>query len=212
MAGVAFTPEEHRRIAQAIRTAEATTRGEIYCVFARRSDRYGFVSACVVLALALAAGWLAVLVAALAGLPVTALEVVAGQTLAGALLYAVAAASPSLRMMLVPRAGGAPPAGQLARVQCQSPRIHPTSERTGVLIFVSAEEHHAEIVADEGIDAKVPQEDWNAIVEALVEAARGGRFAEGYEDAIARAGALLSRHFPGGSDNPNELPDRLVEL
>ena len=41
----AMTPEEHARIADAVRAAEAKTSGEIYCVVARASDSYFFPAA-----------------------------------------------------------------------------------------------------------------------------------------------------------------------
>ena len=48
MAGTTMTEQDHARIAEAIRTAEESTAGEIYCVVARRSDSYFFSAAMVV--------------------------------------------------------------------------------------------------------------------------------------------------------------------
>src|SRR5690242_243105 len=45
MAKRPISPEDHDRIAQAIRTAELETDGEIYCVVARASDGYFFPAA-----------------------------------------------------------------------------------------------------------------------------------------------------------------------
>ena len=41
----ALTPEQHRRVAQAIREAEGRTSGEIICVLARSSDSYFYPAA-----------------------------------------------------------------------------------------------------------------------------------------------------------------------
>ena len=45
MAGTTMTEQDHARIAEAIRAAEESTAGEIYCVVARRSDGYFFSAA-----------------------------------------------------------------------------------------------------------------------------------------------------------------------
>ena len=101
---------------------------------------------------------------------------------------------------------------RLALAQFFAHNLQATRDRTGILIFVSAAEHYAEIVADEAIAAKVPQAAWDAIVKDLMEAARDGRLAEGYVQAAHAAGAILTEHFPAGQKNPNEIPDRLVVL
>ncbi|MBN9068723.1 MAG: TPM domain-containing protein, partial [Rhizobiales bacterium] len=45
MARKTMTPEEHARVAEAVKRAEANTSGEIFCVLARASDSYFFPSA-----------------------------------------------------------------------------------------------------------------------------------------------------------------------
>jgi putative membrane protein len=90
--------------------------------------------------------------------------------------------------------------------------VHITTQRTGVLLFISLAERYAAVVADAGIDRQVRQEDWDGVVAELVEGARRGRPADGFVTAIASAGALLTAHFPIGQGDPNELDDHLVEI
>jgi putative membrane protein len=47
---------------------------------------------------------------------------------------------------------------------------------------------------------------------ALIERVRAGRPGEGMAEAVRQMGAVLAEPFPRGSENPNELPDRLIEL
>jgi putative membrane protein len=47
---------------------------------------------------------------------------------------------------------------------------------------------------------------------ALVVEIKAGRPGEGMARAIERIGAVLAGILPPKADNPNELPDRLVEL
>lgn len=87
-----------------------------------------------------------------------------------------------------------------------------TLGRTGVLLYLSLREHRADIVADEAIASKVPAEVWGDAMAALIERVRAGRPGEGMAEAVAHMGVILAEHFPRGSENPNELPDRLIEL
>jgi putative membrane protein len=90
--------------------------------------------------------------------------------------------------------------------------LHTTAGRTGVLIFISAAERHAEIVADAGIEARVPKGTWQGIVSALTAAFSAGRHTDGFVAAIEAVGGHLATHFPPGSYDANELPDHLIVL
>jgi putative membrane protein len=87
-----------------------------------------------------------------------------------------------------------------------------TLGRTGILLYLSLREHRADIVADEAIASKVSAEVWGDAMAALIERVRAGRPGEGMAEAVAYMGVILAEHFPRGSENPNELPDRLIEL
>ena len=90
--------------------------------------------------------------------------------------------------------------------------LHTTEQRTGVLIFVSLMEHHAEIIADAGISAKVDDAVWREAMDKLVGEIRAGRLAEGLIAAIETTGTVLARHFPRAANDRNELPNGLVLL
>jgi putative membrane protein len=87
-----------------------------------------------------------------------------------------------------------------------------TQGRTGVLLYVSLKEHRADIVADQAIAAKVSPDVWGDAMAALIDHVRAGRPGEGMAEAVRQMGVVLAEHFPRGSENPNELPDRLIEL
>ena len=61
--------------------------------------------------------------------------------------------------------------------------LHKTAHRTGVLIFASQAERYAEIIADDGISAKVSQDVWHGAIAALLEDA---------PVPLARAAVLLA--------------------
>jgi len=87
-----------------------------------------------------------------------------------------------------------------------------TVGQTGVLLYLSMKEHRAEIVADASIAAKVTPEIWGDAMVALIDNVRAGQPGKGMAEAVAQMGIVLAEHFPKGTDNPNELPDRLIEL
>jgi putative membrane protein len=87
-----------------------------------------------------------------------------------------------------------------------------TVGRTGVLLYLSMKEHRAEIVADKEIASLVAPEVWGDAMLALLDRVKAGRPGEGMAEAVRQMGIVLAEHFPKGSENPNELPDRLIEL
>jgi putative membrane protein len=87
-----------------------------------------------------------------------------------------------------------------------------TMGRTGVLLYLSLAEHRADIVADQAIAARVAPDVWGEALAALIDRVRAGQPGEGMADAVARIGVVLAEHFPRGDENPNELPDRLIEI
>ena len=106
--------------------------------------------------------------------------------------------------------------GQSPRAQAEEVfarlRVWDTGENSGVLIYVQLVDRMIEIVADRGINARVPQSEWDAICRAMETDFRGQRFEHGALQAIGRITSLLVRHFPATGANPNELPDKPVVL
>lgn len=209
---LSFPPGDRDRIAEAIREAERSTSGEIFAVFAHRSDNYVFVSAFVCVAFALLSGLIAAGLAWLFGYTVPALWLAGAQVVGAGALSGVLALSERLRLLFVPASVKADRAHRTALTQFLAHGLHMTEARTGVLLFVSEAEHHAEVVADAGINAKVAPEEWDAIVGLLIRAAREDRIADGFVEAICQSGRLLAVHFPPGAGNPDEVPNRLVEI
>ena len=93
------------------------------------------------------------------------------------------------------------PAERRAIEQFLAHGLQMTEARTGALIFVSLAERHAEIVADAGIAAKVPQAVWEEAIAALVGEIRTGRLGEGLVAAVGQVGAVLAAHFPPRPDD-----------
>ncbi len=224
---------DRARIEQAIKAAETRTTGEIYCVVAGESSDYrevpiawGAIAALLGPAILLAAGIHVTAPDALSGgwsaaQMSSAAEATARAALTGAILLqgvlfvlvAILVAIPPIRRFMTPRGLKRERVRRRAHEQFLAKNLQATRERTGVLIYVSASEHMAELIADEGIAAKVEQGAWEEAMKRLMDGFRRERPADGFEEAIGLCGDILAEHFPPREgDNPNELSDSVVIL
>ncbi len=207
-----LTHADHERIAQAIRTAEQSTSGEIYCVVARSSDGYffqaAFTATLALFAVSIAFGYVLEALWLTVRLP----HFLIVQAVAAVSLFVLLWLVPRLRIHFVPRRQRYRAAHANAVKQFLARNVHRTAARTGVLVFVSIAERYAEVVADSGIDAKVGQHVWDGVVRDLTAHAGDDRLADGFVSAIGAVGAVLAEHFPVGPSDVNELDDHLVEI
>jgi len=199
---------DRARIADAIRAAEARTSGEIFCVLARNAGAYRLVPIAWAAALALVVPLPLIYATEWEATTIYVIQLTAFA------LAAVGLSRPSWRFRVVPRRTKRERAHAAAMRQFLAHGMQKTEGRTGVLIFAAEAERHVEIIADGGINAKVTQEVWDAAVAALIAAIKDGRAGDGFVAAIEQCGAVLAQHFPlaPGSVNPDELPDKLVEI
>ena len=86
-----------------------------------------------------------------------------------------------------------------------------TRDETGVLIFISVFERKVWVLADRGINEKVPRDSWSGIVEMITTGIREKRPAEAICNAVKTVGDMLTRHFPIKADDTNELKNLIIE-
>jgi len=202
-----LTDSEKQKIAAAIATAELKTRGELITVITRSSDTYRYIPLLWAALLSLLVPGILTLFENPVSLNIAYLVQIC--TFLGA--AAVFNWMP-LKIHLIPAAVKRLRAHRLAQEQFFLQNLHMKSERTGVLLFVSAAEHHVEIIADKGINDVVADDAWENIVQEFVQHVRQQQVTDGFITAIAACGELLARHFPAAGKNINELPNHLVEL
>lgn len=223
---MALSDADKSALEAAIRAAEAETSGEIYCVCAQSVGDYRVVA----LAWAAIAALVAVPLLLLAPVDFAAIAALGGWRpahpdpraaligfiLAQTLAFLVVALGlwfvRPLRFALTPRWLKRERVHRAALEQFLARGLHLTAARTGVLIFLAREERHAEIVADQGIHAKVAQAAWAEIVTQMLDKLRLGEEAGALALAITESGALLALHFPPGQTNTDELPNALIEI
>ena len=219
-----FTPADHGIVTSAVSLAEKSTDGEIVTIVTGESDHYGDVAWAISGMVALTAllvislfpdiylniiNWLSGGWSGLDALPYWALFAFTATKFFGTRLVLIW--KPLLFVLI-------PPPIKKARVHKRAVSLfqvstnHRTVGRTGILLYLSMREHRAEIVADEAIVAKVEPAIWGDAMIAMIDLVRIGAPGEGMAEAVRQMGIVLSEHFPKTDQNPNELPDRLIEL
>ena len=210
-----FTEAEQERIRQAVQQAEQVTKGEIVPMIVPASALYreagyrtGFILALLALALLLTieiywlpwgwhagnAGWLLLAVVVSYGL---------GQWLGRV---------PMVIRLVTSRERMAYKVTLRAEQAFYKHGLHHTKGHTGILILVSILERRVHVLADKGINDHVPAGTWDGLVNGIIDGIRTGHATDAICAAIAECGALLAQVSPADSrDNPNELPDTLIQ-
>lgn len=214
--------QESEAVNAAIRAAEQRTDGEIVVIAANRSDSYHdvalhFAILAMLLALSLFASFPDAHVALLGRWQQdwTAQELLTIALVEATLAFLIVRALLSLqrlRIALTPRQTRARRVRRRAIELFRAGVERRTVSRSGVLLYLSLAEHRAEIVADAAIHAHVPQERWGEAMAALIDAVREGRTADGLVAATGHIGAILAETLPRTGRDPDELPDRIIEL
>lgn len=226
-----LTAEQHARVADAIRAAERRTSGEIFCVLADKVSAYRDVGAlwAAVIALlcplllplfGLDAGVLFHLSRSWSAAHLTAAEAASARAVLGVVLMQVLVFGAAMalwelapvRRALTPHGLRRRRAHAAAMQQFLAHGLHLTEARTGVLIFAARADHQVEIIADAGIHARTSAEVWGEAAAALADGLRRGDPVTGFVAAIGLCGDVLAEHFPPRDPEPNELPDKLLEI
>jgi putative membrane protein len=197
--------EDHEAVSAAIRNAEQHTCGQIVCVLSHASSDYALVPVLLASVLALLTPW------PLIHFTQWSVERIFLVQIAVFIVAGLIFSWPSLHVALVPWPMRHAQAHRAALEQFVIRRIANTTNRCGILIFVSLAERYARIIADEGIAAKVNRAEWQAAIVALTGHMHDGRIAQGFIAAIDRCGAVLAAHAPPDG-SPNVLPDRLYVI
>ena len=201
MAERVLSDEARARIAAAIAKAEARCQGEIVFVEAPRSADY---ARWLVLPVALATLTVASIGHLL--LPVPLLWLLASQApLAGAFWWL--ANQRWLTLLLVPDVEEKNAVRGRALQLFTEHSLFETSNRAGVLIYLSAFERRVEILADRGLNNVIDASTWQQHVQLIVKTIRTDQTAQGVCEAVDRVAERIAQEW--GPPNPakNVLPD-----
>jgi putative membrane protein len=216
-----FSGPDRERIAKAIADAESKTSGEIVPVVAGASGRYDRAEDIVGVLFALAlltAGWLGLQVANPPAGPWSSgsthpvgLGLVWALLVGGFILgAAIASRVTVLRLPFIPAAEMREEVERSAQAAFHRYRLRETAGATGILIYVSLDEHQVRVLGDSAIAAKLGDADWQAICNAVTYGMKRGQATDGLLRGIELAGELLARHFPRESGDRDELVNELI--
>jgi len=213
---------EKQEIRQAIREQEVHTTGEIVTVIVRASDNYLYIPTLWAAMLALITPYILHLIQYqfhfLNNYPLIHfskhLHISVYQIqLIVFCVFALLFRWSWLKMKLIPKSIKHSRASRLAHEQFYAQGLHNKKERTGLLLFVSVDEHFVEVLADKNINDEVTKNTWENLIEAFINNVKTNNIKAGYLIAIEQAGRTLRQHFPCVPEKDiNELPDHLIEL
>jgi putative membrane protein len=207
-----LSSREREQIDAAVQAAEKRTAGEIVCMIVAASYRYPManVLGAAVLTLPLAllltpliGGWLWIghqnmwLFIGLFGLLFTA-------------FYLLVDHVPGLKRRFIAGREMDEEVHEAAITAFFNHGLYRTRGATGILIFISVLEHKVWILADHGINAKVPPGQWESLVTAITSGIRQKRAANAICEAVASIGVILETHFPVQADDHDELKNVII--
>jgi putative membrane protein len=201
-----FTPEERKKIEQAVIAAEQRTSGEVVPMIVAASSRYAEIDlACVM------AGLLLGILAAIVwgdpwGLAHAQLAWPAGGAALGLLLCRI----PPIKRRLIPQSRMDQAVDRRSLTAFTAQGLHHTTGETGILILASLFEHRVEVLADRGINAKVPPGTWGHIVRLITTGLKENDSCAAFCAAIEECGKMLAEHFPRSPDDRDELKNKPV--
>ncbi|SKA76931.1 putative membrane protein [Paucidesulfovibrio gracilis DSM 16080] len=199
--------QDRQHIIEAVQEAERKTSGEIVPLVADMSDQYPaaeFNGAMVLgMLTAIASAWLLGLETIWLFLPVFCLTYV--------VFFLLVRTLPALKRFFVPGQVLNHAVSQAAINAFHVHGLHRTRDMTGILIYISVFEHKVHVLADKGINDRVPPQTWNEIVGIITDGIRRGEQGKAIAKAVTRCGELLSVNFPIRADDTDELPNLIVE-
>lgn len=226
-----LTQNDHKRIADAITTAEDKTSGEIFCVLAHEVSRYREVPLLWASVAALAGPPLLVLLglrrlaladiftswtddslSSVESLIVRALSTYSLLQAGLFLIVALVVSLPQVRRLMTPRFLKRHRVRQLARHHFVASGARLSHAEPHILIYASLQDRQVELVAHEAIHKAVGEGPWNAAVAAVTEGMKQGKPADGFVSAIKICGDALTAHFPSTGPAKNQLSNDILEV
>jgi putative membrane protein len=89
--------------------------------------------------------------------------------------------------------------------------LYKTRQENGILLFISVLEKKVWILGDRGINERIPQAEWQDIINELSEGIRDNQQCEAICKAITRVGNVLCQHFPIQEDDQDELHNIIIQ-
>ena len=178
-------------IADAVRTAELRTNGEIVTVLARQSDHY--TATAVTLALILSFGAACITYFLRPAFNFTTMSII---ELTFFFLLLTIFELTGMHSCAVPMTHKIKAVRRLAGEQFLASKLHISPLHASIMILISSRERWVELVADHGIAICVEPRVWEDITRRLRQDLRAKPLAVALKTAVEECGIILATHFP----------------
>ncbi len=212
MAKYTFTNSEKEQIKLAVKELETVSCGEIVPYFVNSSDDYAEASWYTAGIFSGIAALLTAVLSYLWLLPVRMTPLEVSLVILGALVlgFLIPLIFPKTKRLIISSDRQRERVNQRALQAFMEEKVFETEERVGILIFISRLEHQVMVLGDEGISKKLSPDDWQHVVEEVVQGIKSNQIADGLVKSIALCKELLLKHgFVRKSTDYNELDDGL---
>jgi putative membrane protein len=208
-----LSDDEITRVDRAVKAAETLTAGEIVVMIVSASYKYPMAN---VIGAAVFALPLALLLTPLAG----GWLWIGGQNMwlflgffavLFILFHEIIRRTPWLKRFFISRREIDDEVKEAAMTNFFNHDLYRTRDETGVLVLISVFERRVWVLADRGINAKVPEGQWDNIVKMITDGIKQKRSADAICEAVEKIGELLKTHFPIKPDDTDELKNLIVE-
>lgn len=205
MAKPFLTDESKAAFLAAVRTVEDASSAELVIAVRQRSGSYLHVS----LAVGILTGLAALAVLLFSPWPFGLLWIFVDPVVAGALAGFVFSRSPLLSRLFTRRALRRSRTETAARSAFVERRVHSTTGRTGILLYLSLLEREAVLVADLAVEALAATSGWRAAVGEIEDAVRRGGSGAEVAAKVSGLAAVLGPVLPRSENDVDELPNEV---
>ena len=192
-----LTKKDVQKIEEAIKTAEATTSGEIVPVILSESDDYIYTH------------FLSALIFTIAGIYLSEhFNLFVYNYVITSMIWSVVGFCipyiSGIKKILLTQNEIDEEVNQRALQAFYAQNLHNTKDQTGILIFISLLEKRVIILGDRGINEKVEENFWNEELNHILSSIKNNELPQGLSHVIKDMGEKLSTHFPIQADDQNQ--------
>lgn len=207
-----LSASERDRVEQTVKEAESQTAGEIVCMVISASYHYPMAGVLGATALSLPLALLAThLLGGWLWIGTRNLWLFLGLfSIMFILFHWIVGRAPRLKRMFITQREIDEEVEEAAVTSFFREGLYRTKDANGVLLLISVFERRVWVLADKGINDKVPAGQWDTLVSRISDGIRNHRNAASICDAISTIGELLKQYFPIKPDDTDELKNLII--